>query len=53
MQVKIQKQNTKMQVKIQKYKSKIKRQYTNFKIKNSKSTFYGGNHNGQLHNENI
>ena len=39
MQVKIQKQNTKMQVKIQKYKSKIKRQYTNFKIKNSKSTF--------------
>ena len=28
-----------MQVKIQKYKSKIKRQYTNFKTKNSKSTF--------------
>ena len=39
MQVKIQKQNTKMQVKIQKYKCKIERQYTNFKTKNSKSTF--------------
>lgn len=39
MQVKIQKQNTKIEVKIQKYKSKIKRQYTNFKTKNSKSTF--------------
>ena len=39
MQVKIQKQKTKMQVKIQKYKCKIERQYTNFKTKNSKSTF--------------
>ena len=39
MQVKIQKQNTKIEVKIQKYKCKIERQYTNFKTKNSKSTF--------------
>ena len=53
MQVKIQKQNTKIEVKIQKYKNKIKRQYTNFKNKIQNQLFYGGNHNGQLHNENI
>ena len=42
-----------MQVKIQKYKCKIERQYTNSKPKIQNQLFYGGNHNGQLHNENI